>query len=330
MFEPQWIIAFCLYALACAIACRAVIPLLVRHEIHDAENERSSHKGIVPRGGGMAFVPLLLLALVLTGILLGAAPNWWVSVLVFFGFAGLSFIDDVRDLSAQLRFSVHLILAIVLIFSLPEQFTPEIPYIPDLVLKIGMILTYVWWINLYNFMDGIDGITGVQTAMICLGLTIVFLGTTGSGLEGTVSLLVLLTALAFLTVNWHPARVFMGDVGSVTLASITGYLLIRVAGEGAWAPLLILPLYYLVDATSTLLWRLLKAEKIWQAHRQHAYQVYVAKGYSHANACAKILVLNVTLLILSLWEIAPLWARIAIALAACTSLIVHFRRAKTV
>ncbi|MDH3702467.1 MAG: glycosyl transferase, partial [Alphaproteobacteria bacterium] len=125
-----------------------------------------------------------------------------------------------------------------------------------------------------------------------------------------------MAALGFLRFNWHPARIFLGDVGSVPLGYLLGWLLLQAAAAGYWAPALILPLYYLADATITLLRRAARREKVWQAHREHFYQRAVQNGRSHARVSLAVLAANVVLAALALVAVAQ--PVIALAAAATT------------
>ncbi len=111
-------------------------------------------------------------------------------------------------------------------------------------------------------------------------------------------------ALGFLWWNWHPARIFLGDVGSVPLGFLIGWLLLVLAKNGHWQAALILPLYYLADATITLIRRALRGEKVWQAHREHFYQQAVRRGLSHADVVRHVLALNLVLVLLA---VAATW-----------------------
>jgi UDP-N-acetylmuramyl pentapeptide phosphotransferase/UDP-N-acetylglucosamine-1-phosphate transferase len=154
---------------------------------------------------------------------------------------------------------------------------------------------WVWYVNLFNFMDGIDGISGVEAATTGAGVALV---ATLAGLGPTLpafGLIVAAAALGFLWWNWQPARIFLGDVGSVPLGFLLGWLLLALAARGEWAPALILPLYYLADATLTLVRRALRGEKVWRPHRQHFYQRAVQRGASHARVSLAILVADLGL-----------------------------------
>ncbi|MBT5752563.1 MAG: UDP-N-acetylmuramyl pentapeptide phosphotransferase, partial [Rhodospirillaceae bacterium] len=154
--------------------------------------------------------------------------------------------------------------------------------------------------NLFNFMDGIDGITGIEASTIGAGLFLLalFSGTDpGIGIFG---LTITAAALGFLWWNWPPARIFIGDVGSAPLGFLLGWLLLGLAISGAWAAALILPLAYLTDATWTLLRRLIRGEKVWQAHAQHFYQRALGLGMRHSDVARFFLITDLGLVALAL------------------------------
>jgi UDP-N-acetylmuramyl pentapeptide phosphotransferase/UDP-N-acetylglucosamine-1-phosphate transferase len=137
-------------------------------------------------------------------------------------------------------------------------------------------------------------------------------------------------ALGFYGFNRSPAKLFMGDVGSITLGFLTGYLLLELAIGGQWTSALILPAYYLSDATTTLCKRLWRGEKVWQAHSQHAYQQAVRAGFSHSEVVNKISGLNMVLVVLAMAATVSMMADVAMlvlayGLTAC--LIRHFNHA---
>jgi UDP-N-acetylmuramyl pentapeptide phosphotransferase/UDP-N-acetylglucosamine-1-phosphate transferase len=153
--------------------------------------------------------------------------------------------------------------------------------LPPTLDLVATALLWLWFINLFNFMDGIDGIAGVETAAIGAGI---FIAAKIGKLDGHWLMLGLSAAAAavgFLRWNWHPAKIFLGDVGSVPLGFLLGWLLLSFAAAGHPIPALILPLYFLADATITLLRRLLRGEKVWLAHREHFYQLAIRSGLRH-------------------------------------------------
>jgi UDP-N-acetylmuramyl pentapeptide phosphotransferase/UDP-N-acetylglucosamine-1-phosphate transferase len=149
-----------------------------------------------------------------------------------------------------------------------------------------------WFVNLTNFMDGIDGITLAAFIPLAAGATI--LGDMAYlSREGTLLAMFFLGALAgFVFFNFPRARLFLGDVGSLPIGLIGGVLLLDMAQHGALAAAIILPLYHFADATLTLLRRIFRREKIWVAHRQHAYQNAVDCGWSHRRVSGIVLGLN--------------------------------------
>jgi len=180
-------------------------------------------------------------------------------------------------------------------------------------LLVGFL--WVWLINAVNFMDGSDGFAAVEGISVAAGYAIVAsrLGEPEivfPGLE--VFALLLASALAgFLVWNWAPARIFMGDTGSIPLGFIFGLFALDLALRGAWQAALILPLYFVVDATLTLLRRIARRERFWEAHREHAYQRAILAGATHSDVAVRLAILNVALIGLAVVSLVyPLWALI--------------------
>jgi UDP-N-acetylmuramyl pentapeptide phosphotransferase/UDP-N-acetylglucosamine-1-phosphate transferase len=268
-----------------------VLRWLRRHAVLDRPNDRSSHVVPTPRGGGLAVVPIIVLGWA-ASVVAGAA---WPILLIPASIAGLLAMlcwrDDLKSLPIRIRLPAQILAVGIGLACLPgagQVFQGWLPPILDLALSA---LLWVWFVNLYNFMDGIDGLTGMETAVIGIGLAVI-----GMAIGGAAPPLVLAAAaLGFLVFNWPPARLFLGDVGSVPLGFLLGYLLLDLASGGAWAAALILPLYYLVDATVTLVRRMIRGEKFWTAHRQHFYQRAVQAGHGHGAVVLRILVANLAL-----------------------------------
>jgi UDP-N-acetylmuramyl pentapeptide phosphotransferase/UDP-N-acetylglucosamine-1-phosphate transferase len=133
-------------------------------------------------------------------------------------------------------------------------------------------------------------------------------------------------AFGFLPWNWQPARIFLGDVGSVPLGYALGWLLLSLAAAGAWAAALILPLYYLADATLTLMRRLARGERVWQAHREHFYQRATQAGRSHAAVVSLVALADAVLIALALGSARWPWAMLAAAVAAVALLLAVLAR----
>lgn len=278
-----------------------VLTWLRVRQVLDQPNARSSHVLPTPRGGGLAVVPLVLAAwaLVLSAgapALLNAPWTNLVVLLAALAVAGVSWIDDRHTLPALPRLAVHMVAVGVGTLALPDHALVLQGVVPVWLDHFLAALAWLWFVNLYNFMDGIDGITGVETASIGGGLMLLALAGLAPAAFLAPGAVFCAAALGFLMWNWHPARLFMGDVGSVPLGYLTGFLLIALAASGHLAAAIILPLYYLVDATITLLRRLARGEKPWTPHRKHFYQLAVRGGLGHARTSAAVAVVNIGLI----------------------------------
>lgn len=232
----------------------------------DVPNERSLHSQPVPRIGGVGIVAGLCASLIVTdglGLVVGLA----------LALALLSLWDDWRPLPAVARLAGHLAAAAV--FCLMAV---EVSLVATALLVIGI----AWMTNLYNFMDGSDGLAG--------GMAAIGFGTyaAAAAIAGDDALLatcacVAAAALAFLRFNFHPARIFMGDVGSIPLGFLAGALgTLGVVRDGwpAWFPVVVFA-PFAADASVTLARRLMRGERVWQAHRGHYYQRLVLMGWGH-------------------------------------------------
>lgn len=274
---------------------------LLRRDVLDRPNERSSHARPVPRGGGIAMIGVALAAWFVLAATDGSLATLWPLLAASLVLALLSFYDDLRNLPAGPRLAAHaLAVALGSAVLLPGDallFGGALPLVLD---RLVLGLAWLWFVELTNFMDGIDGITGVETIAIGLGIALV-VTVLGSGGTAPYATALAGAAAGFLVLNWHPARIFLGDVGSVPLGYMLGGLLAWLACvEGLWWLALLLPLYYWGDATTTLAMRALRGEKVWRAHRSHAYQVAVQAGLSHAAVSGRIALLNLWLVALAL------------------------------
>lgn len=234
-------------------------------QLYAHPNSRSSHQQPTPSMGGIAMaVPIIALvaymAAVGFGDLFGLAAG---GLLV----AAISLWDDLRELSPRVRLPVH-VLAVALALSsvgpLPASWTFS------LLLLAGVAVT--WHVNLFNFMDGIDGYAGSQTLLFALAVLLLDQG--GSGWTGAVLHLLVGSSLGFLIYNWPPARLFMGDVGSSFLGLLIGVLVVQLAVSGQ-QPLigsLLILVGFWFDASYTLGIRILTRQQFTEAHRSHLYQ----------------------------------------------------------
>lgn len=282
---------------------RLVLPLLERLRVVDHPNERSSHETAKPRGAGFVVLTVLLLAWTVLALLptetthgLWIAPGLWIAMAGALVLGAVSWLDDLRGLPPLPRLLVQAGAVSAVLWFWPSGLLVFQGLLPLGLDRLATGLLWLWFVNLYNFMDGIDGITGVETASIGFGLFLVAL-IAGWSLSGTVMPLLFVAAmLGFLPWNWEPSKIFLGDVGSVPLGYLLGWLLLLAAAQGQWAAALILPAYYLADASWTLGRRALRGARVWQAHREHLYQRAVRGGRSHAAVCLIVLAGNLGLI----------------------------------
>jgi UDP-GlcNAc:undecaprenyl-phosphate GlcNAc-1-phosphate transferase len=256
--------------LVAASICLALLYALVHIQSlpKDLPNERSLHSTPVPRSGGLAIV----CAVVLTGPLFFDGVGTWLSLGA--ALALISFADDWRNLPVALRLTAHLLAGLALVY-----YT-----MADLPLPLAglVVLAIVWSTNLYNFMDGADGLAGGM-ALIGFGVYAAAGWTSGNATIAWFAASVSASAAAFLLLNFYPARIFMGDVGAIPLgflAAAMGVYGWRAAIWPAWFPLLTFS-PFIVDATLTLAQRAARGERVWQAHREHYYQRLVRMGLGH-------------------------------------------------
>jgi len=268
-----------------------ILALRKRTFMLDIPNMRSNHKVPIPKGGGIAVVFSLIICLMVADISYGI-------ILSMLLLAAVSLLDDLIDVHPVIRLLVQFIaVSIPLALLQVPVFDGLLPMWLD---KIVTGLLWVWFINLFNFMDGIDGITPTEIICVSLGFCLISVFTeTFPDPLSTYSLLVYAAGCGFLWWNWHPAKIFMGDVGSIPMGFLIGYLLLLAALSGYGYAALILPAYYLSDSTITLLRRLIAGKKIWVAHSEHYYQKAVRKGMRHDRVVKFIFGVNLLLILLA-------------------------------
>lgn len=267
-------------------------------QLIDVPNARSSHTIPTPRGGGVAIVLTFLLALPLLGSV--DILNWHDVVAI--GGAGalvavVGFMDDHGHIAARWRLLGHFTAAIWVL-----AWVGGLPPITvfGTVLQLGWVghvlaaFYLVWMLNLYNFMDGIDGIASVEAMTTCLSICVLYVLQEHNGAVW-LPLLMAMAVLGFLYWNFPPARIFMGDAGSgflgITLAALS-VLAAWISSALFWAWLILLGVF-IVDATVTLIRRLLRGDKVYEAHRSHAYQFASRQFGKHLPVTLAVLVINV-------------------------------------
>ena len=272
-------------------------PLLKRHALAHP-NARSSHRIPTPQGGGIAVIAAtvgVVVACVLFGVPgLGGQTLWLVlAATVFIALVGAT--DDVRPIAVMPRLILQAVGVAIVLAALPGELR-VVPFLPYWLERALLGLAILWLVNLTNFMDGIDWMTVAEVVPLSSGLVLF-------GLMGALPRDAMIVALGlcgamigFAPVNRPVARLFLGDVGSLPVGLLLGWLLVVLAGAGHVAAALLLPLYYLADATITLLRRLVHGEPILQAHRSHFYQRAIDGGFSVYQIVGRVVVLNIALI----------------------------------
>ena len=259
-------------AAAAAAVCYALLWLLLRFAARrlplDVPNARSLHARPVPRVGGVA-----MLAGVAATVAAGLAP-FGLALALAAALAALSFVDDLRPLPTLARLAGHFAAAAALAWTVLSPMQPgELAFI---------VLAIAWLTNLYNFMDGSDGLAGGMS-VAGFGAYAIAAWLAGDQATALVSVALVGAAAAFHSFTLPPARVFLGDVGSIPLGFLAGALGIGGWRNDAWPlwfPLLVFA-PFIGDATLTLVRRLLRGERVWQAHKEHYYQRLVRMGFGH-------------------------------------------------
>ncbi len=283
---------------ATALLLRPLISSLRKGAVLDVPNERSSHTTAVPKGAGIVILFVVVIGWCGQAWIAGNDPDLSqiavvTSIAVVLGI--LSWIDDLKGLSALLRLVAHLAAAGLAIRFAPFQGLIFQGFLDTPMDTLFAVIIWVWFINLFNFMDGIDGISGVQSATVCLGVIIIGYLVPGLDVYAPYAAVLLGVSAGFLIWNWPPAKVFLGDVGSAPLGFLLGWMLLSLAASGQWVAALVLPGYYLADATITLIRRAVRGEKVWQAHREHFYQRAVASGLSHGRVTCAVMICGLLL-----------------------------------
>ena len=275
-------------------------PLLERYALAKP-NARSSHRQPTPQGGGIAVIAATEVATVLGVLLLSAsftAPlvTTFVAAVVM---ACVGAADDVYSLKVAPRLVLQALAVLAAIYALPDDLR-VISFLPLWLERVLLIAGGVWFVNLVNFMDGIDWMTVAEVVPITAAL--VALGCLGALAREAVAVALALCGamLGFAYFNRPTARLFLGDVGSLPIGLLVGWLLVLLAGAGHFTAALLLPLYYLADATLTLIRRWSNGERVWQAHRTHYYQRATDRGFSVTEVVARVFAVNLALAVLAM------------------------------
>ena len=269
----------------------------MRLNMMDVPNDRSSHSVVTPRGGGLSFILIFFIGLIWFASSIDVwKPSLFSIVLPGFIIALIGFLDDLGHIPARYRLMGHLavgILTLAILHGAPSVhvFAWDIP--PSIILNMIFVLYIAWMINLYNFMDGIDGLAGMEAISVCFSMAFIYSSLSQFNLL-VLPLLLGAAVLGFICWNFPIAKIFMGDAGSGFLGFVLSTMSILSIGHDStfFFSWLILLGVFLVDSSYTLLFRLWRGDKIYQAHKSHAYQQAALKYSSHQCVTFAVLCIN--------------------------------------
>ncbi len=315
---------------------RLLAPLLARYTLAPP-NARSSHKVPTPQGGGIAIVMAVLVATLAAALLpaldKGALLALWPVAAGALLLAAVGACDDVFHLPVGPRFVLQFMAIGLALAALPDD-ARVVPLLPWWIERAVLLVAGVYLVNVVNFMDGIDWMTVAEVVPVTAALWIAALvGMLGTA-DGAVAAALLGAILGFAPFNRPVAKLFLGDVGSLPIGLLLFWLLLRLAADGHVAAALLLPLYYLADATVTLVRRLVHGENIVHAHRTHFYQRATDLGFSVREVVGRVFVVNMVLAGLALRAIASPSAVAQVGLlmiggAVVAALVLHFSRQRS-
>lgn len=282
------------------------ISYAIQKNILDTPNHRSSHTTPTPRGGGVVFTILWMLIVFMLSIF--HIVSWKISTALLPGCALLAIVgllDDIYSLTAKQRIVIHLIAAVLVVALCHGLFylsLGSVSYHLGIAESILAVFLITWSINLFNFMDGTDGIASIETLFVLLPYAFFLQQTNHLDLALT-SITLALGVLGFLVLNFPPAKVFMGDVGSAFLGFVIISIPLIAQKQAGISISLCFILYglFLFDSTITLIRRFFAKEKWYEAHRSHAYQRLHQAGWSHKKLLFGVIALNSTLTTLAVW-----------------------------
>ncbi len=298
---PLCLMAIVAAALLSAGIIWAIRPLLLKHALAKP-NERSSHRIPTPQGAGIAVIAATLM--VAGAVTVDTQVNIPVAIFgatLFIAIVG--FADDVKSLPVLMRLALQAAAVGMIVFAASDDLR-IIPACPLWIERGLILLAGLWFLNLVNFMDGLDWMTVAEVIPVTAAMVV--LGSLGElPASPTIVAAALCGAMAgFAPFNRPVARIFLGDVGSLPIGLLLGWCLLQLAWHQHVIAALLLPLYYLSDATATLLRRLVRRESFWIAHRSHFYQRATDNGFTVWRVVSEVFVLNLALAALAIASVA--------------------------
>jgi UDP-N-acetylmuramyl pentapeptide phosphotransferase/UDP-N-acetylglucosamine-1-phosphate transferase len=265
-------------------------------------NARSSHKVPTPQGGGIAIITATVIVIAIAEFFFTSSIGEPLRLLVIFastiGLALVGATDDVRPLEAIPRLVLQTAAVTAIIATFPDEMR-VVPVLPWWLDRAIVLVGGVWLVNAVNFMDGIDWMTVAEIVPITAALALFHLMGDLPSAAGLVAFALCGAMIGFAPFNRPVAKLFLGDVGSLPIGLLLGWLLALLAGGGHFASAVLLPLYYLADTTITLVRRLIRGEPVTQAHRSHFYQRALDVGFSVQQIVGYVFATNVALAVLA-------------------------------
>jgi UDP-N-acetylmuramyl pentapeptide phosphotransferase/UDP-N-acetylglucosamine-1-phosphate transferase len=326
-------LVFLIAAAASAGLIAAAWPLLRRYALA-RPNARSSHVVPTPQGGGIAVIAATIVAALAGAAIATAAPilALWPLAAAVLLLAVTGACDDIIHLPVTPRFLAQFVAVAIVLAMLPPE-ARVVPLLPWWIERAVLLVVGTYAVNIVNFMDGLDWMTAAEVVPVTAGLWLLALWGALPSSDAVVAVALLGAMIGFAPFNRPVAKLFLGDVGSLPIGLLVFWLLLHLATSGHLAAALLLPLYYLADATITLMQRLARGENVLRAHRTHFYQRATDRGFSVIEIVTRVLVVNVELAALALATVIDraAWVQIgalALGLATVAALLSRLARGK--
>jgi len=303
LWAPRAVAILGCAALIAALLIIVLRPVLERYVLA-RPNARSSHKMPTPQGGGIAVIASTVAVtagasfLLMPATISITAPLVTVLAAVIL-IAVVGAMADLHPVAVAPRLLLQTLAVVTMIFALPAELR-VLPVVPWWLERVALIVGGLWFVNLVNFMDGLDWMTVAEVVPISGALAVIGMLGVLPAQEVLVALSLCGAMIGFAFFNRPVAKLFLGDVGSLPIGLVLGFLLLLAAGSGGRAAAILLPLYYLADSTITLVRRAKNGEQIWQAHRTHYYQRATDNGLSVIEVVGRVFFVNLILAALAL------------------------------
>jgi UDP-N-acetylmuramyl pentapeptide phosphotransferase/UDP-N-acetylglucosamine-1-phosphate transferase len=324
------LVAIAAAALLSAGIILAIMPLLQRYALA-RPNARSSHRIPTPQGAGIAVISATLAVAGTAAVVLGlSAPVVLFGATIFIALVGMA--DDIRSIPVLPRLLLQAAAVGAILYFTPAELR-IVPACPLWIERAVLLLAGLWFVNLVNFMDGLDLMTVAEVAPVAAAMVLLGWNGTYPYTPALVAAALCGAMIGFAPFNRPVARVFLGDVGSLPIGLLLGWCLLQLAWHQALTAALLLPLYYLADATFTLFRRIAKREPFWAAHRSHYYQRATDNGFTVPRVVGEVFLLNLVLALLALISTrtdatGANLALLAIGAAAVVLLLYRFSRSR--